>query len=102
LCHVGYDITLSNQWTYVHYSDGGYVPKHKDKYIAGGKSVTVLVYLNTFKGGRTYFSDIGEYVNAAAGDVLIFEGDKIYHACEQVDGDKHILITSTLLDQIKR
>ncbi len=96
----GIDYRIVNPLHYVHYCNNGYVPQHIDKYpnhTGNGVALTVLVYLNEFDGGQTYFTTTDEYVNAHMGDVLIFEGSKIFHACKPVKGDKHILITSVFL-----
>jgi hypothetical protein len=73
----------------VRYKNGGMIPKHIDA-IHDGEYYTVIVYLSEYKGGRTCFSDTGEYVDAAPGDMLCFEGHKIFHACEKVGGTKDI------------
>jgi len=97
---VGRKYSASNtMMTYVVYENGGECPLHKDSKVPNGIGktyyVTVIVYLNDFKGGRTYFQRDGkkkQYVNGQAGDIMIFEGVELPHGCEPVIGQKQILI----------
>jgi hypothetical protein len=86
--------------TYVVYNDGGECPLHRDSKVNNniGKEeyITVIVYLNNFLGGKTYFKKDGSekkhYVSAGAGDIMIFHGTKLPHGCDPVKGTKKILI----------
>jgi hypothetical protein len=84
--------------TYVVYSEGGECPLHLDSKVDNniGKQeyITVIVYLNDFSGGRTYFKrgKKKDYVNTAAGDIMIFHGTKIPHGCDIVGSTKKVII----------
>lgn len=84
--------------TYVHYSPGAICPLHTDSKVSNGigkdKYITVIVYLNDFEGGETYFvSGKGKRtLNVSMGDVLVFHGQKIPHGCNIVKSDKKIII----------
>ena len=86
--------------TYVVYQEGGACPLHRDSKVENniGKReyITVIVYLNDFTGGRTYFIDARSghkhYVSAGAGDIMVFHGTQLPHGCDAVIGTKRILI----------
>jgi hypothetical protein len=85
----------------VEYQKDGRIIRHIDAIrpdLEGQRYYTVLIYLSDFEGGRTFFPDTGEYVDARTGDVLLFEGHKIPHACEAVTrGPKRIAIATIRL-----
>jgi hypothetical protein len=82
--------------TYVHYSPGSICPLHTDSKVSNGigkeKYITVIVYLNNFHGGETYFISPNRHLDVSAGDILVFHGQKIPHGCNVVKTDKKIII----------
>lgn len=94
--HSMFKSTLDPWFKLSEYSKGGKIPRHRDAINPyHERYFTVLFYLSDFEGGRTFFPDTGEYVNAKKGDVLIFEGYKVPHACEEVTkGPKRIVFTT--------
>lgn len=90
---------LANSMTYVHYVNKGSVPTHYDSYKEENVLYTGIIYLNDdYLGGETYLFD-GEKkitIMKETGDFFCFIGSKIFHGCDQVVGEKHVLLIKLL------
>lgn len=95
-------------WQASRYQTGGYFDTHLDgdghaEHPAGGRAVTLLLYLNTpARGGGTLFPELSLEIDARAGRLLVWRNlladgslnPKMAHAGQLVeDGTKVILMT---------